>query len=45
MNRGAVRVEWHGGRLEYDLHAACLQILQALAKAASEYETASEEAG
>ena len=45
MNPGAVQVEWQGGRLEYDLHAACLEMLQALAEAAAEYETTSEKAG
>ena len=45
MNRGAVPVLWHGRRLAYDLQAACLAMLQALAKAAEDYEATSQKAG
>ena len=45
MNPGAATVKWKGGRLEYDMHAACLAVLQALATAAEDYSQTPEEVG
>lgn len=35
MNQSAAQVYWKGGRLEYDLHAACYSVLSALQEAAA----------
>lgn len=40
MPKGSAKVRWKGGRLEYDIEAACTKILQALAQAAEEYNEA-----
>ena len=45
MNRGAAQVRWKGGRLDYDIHAASLAMLKGLAKAAEDYEKATQKAG
>lgn len=44
MPRGTAIVEWTGGRLEYDIEAACLTVLQSLAQAQKEYNEATEKA-
>lgn len=44
MTRGTARVEWKGGRLEYDIEAACRTVLQSLAQAQKEYNEAAEKA-
>lgn len=45
MNQGAARVQWKGGRLEYDLHEACCAMLKALHDAAGYLSKADKEAG
>jgi len=45
MNRGAAQVCWRGGRLNYDIHAASLAMLKGFAKAAEDYEKATQKAG
>lgn len=45
MNQGAARVQWKGGRLEYDLHEACFAMLKALHDAAGYLGKADKEAG
>lgn len=41
MSRGTAQVQWSGGRLEYDIEAACLTVIQLLAQAEKDYnETA-----
>ena len=40
MLRGAAQVHWKGGRLEYDIEAACAVVLQSLAQAANDYNEA-----
>ena len=45
MARGAAQVRWNGGRLEYDIEAACDAIREALAEAAEHYNEATQKAG
>lgn len=45
MNRGAAQVLWRGGRLDYDIHAACFAMKKALTKAAENYAKATQKAG
>ncbi len=40
MQRGVAQVQWKGGRLEYDIEKASINVLQALAQAAKEYNEA-----
>lgn len=40
MPRGTAQVQWNGGRLEYDIEAACVTVLQSLAQAEKEYNEA-----